>query len=147
MADALQIENDLKQLVEKHTVCYEVFPDYLLVDGEPRKIGFELELFGTHDHGNSRMTPGCKVCVDTFADMRRIAEWILPREPRDSTYEILPFEPTLHETPKRRMRPEVALSILIEHRHKFNEPIDDCETRCLREMEKKLRELGVRRGN
>ena len=146
MAETLHIEEELKQLIEKHTVCYDVFPDYLLVGDERRKVGFELELFGTHDHGNSSLTPGCELCVHTFADLRRIAEWLLPLDPRDSKYEIRPFDAALHETPKRK-RWEVALSIMIEHRHDFSEEINDCETRCLQEMEKKLMGLGVRRGN
>ncbi len=142
-----RIEDELKQLVEKHTVCYDIFPDCLLIEGEIRKVGFELQLFGTHDHGNSRLTPGCELCVHTFADVRRIAEWVLPQERRDSKYEIQPFDSALHETPKRRLMPEVALSIMIEHRHDFYDPNNECETRCLHEMEKKLKELGVRRGN
>jgi hypothetical protein len=84
--------------------------------------------------------------VNTFADLRRIAEWIIPKEPHDSKYEIMPFDAALHETPARKLVPEVALSIMIEHRHNFYESINECETRCLREMEQKLKQLGVRRG-
>ena len=146
MTESTGEKEELEQLVKKHTVCYEVFPDSLIVEGEPRKVGFELELFGTHDYGASRLTPGCDLCVHTFADLRRIAEWIIPREPHDSKYEIQPFDRALHESAKRKLRPEVALSIMIEHRHNFYEPVDDCETRCLHEMEQKLRELGVGRG-
>ena len=136
----------LRQLIEKHTVCYEVYPDTVIVSGQQRKVGFELELFGTHDHGSSTLTPGCPVCVNTFSDLRRIAEWIIPKERRDSQYEVLPFDRALHETASRKLAPEVALSIMIEHRHNFFEPTNDCEKRCLLEMEQKLRELGVRRG-
>jgi len=138
-------QQELKQLVEKHTACYEVYPDWLLVDGEQRKVGFELELFGTQDHGSSRLTPGCELCVSTFADLRRIAEWIIPREWRDSQYEIMPFDAALHETAARKLVPEVALIIMIGHRHNFTEPTNECETRCLLEMEQRLKQLGVRR--
>jgi hypothetical protein len=34
----------------------------------------------------------------------------------------------------------------ILHRHGFDEPVDECEERCLKEMRSKLAELGVRAG-
>lgn len=147
MDDATRMTEELKELVEKHTVCYEVFPDRLMVKGEPRTAGYELQLFGSHEHGTSRMTPGCEICVHTFRDLLRIAESILPREARDSKYEIREFDAALHMAPGRGLRPEVALSIMIEHKHDPEAPIDNCETQCLHEMEQRLRDLGVRRGN
>ena len=40
---------------------------------------------------------------------------------------------------------EVVLPIRILHKGKFDEPTDDCEVRCLNEMERKLSELGAER--
>ena len=49
----------LRNLVEKHSVCYEVRSEEQVVDGKIMKVGFELQLYGTHDHGETRLTPGC----------------------------------------------------------------------------------------
>jgi hypothetical protein len=136
----------LQSLVEKHTVYYEVSPECSLVDGKQVKVGFELRLYGTHDHGKTLLRPGCEVCVRTFEDLRQIAAWIVPREERASWYEVQPFDQALHLTPKHNLRPEVALTLKILHRHGFNDPIDECEERCLKEMEEKLSALGVHLG-
>lgn len=137
----------LRSLVETHSVCYEARPEERFVDGKIVKVGFELQLYGTHDDGETRLTPGCERCVQTFEDLREIAEWIMPQEERPSQYEIEPYHSALHLSPTRKLRGEVVLTITIVHRRGFLQPIDECEQRCLAEMKRKLAELGVRQGN
>ncbi len=132
---------ELKRVVERHTVRYEVWPHYEIADGKRVVVGFDLELYGTHDHGDTSMSPACRLCSETFADLRRVAESILPKEQRPSQYEIAPFDQSLHASAGGRF--EVMLPIRIEHRHGFFDPIDDCEERCLKEMQQQLAELGV----
>lgn len=132
---------DLRQIVEKHTVRQEVWPHYEMNDGKRVMVGFDLELHGTHDHGTTRFSPGCHLCRETYQDLYRIAESILPKEQRPSEYEIPPFDASLYGTPKGPF--EVVLPIRIEHRHNFFGPVDSCEERCLKEMQEKLDALGV----
>lgn len=136
----------LKALVEAHQVCYEVWAEFLMVSGERRKVGFELQLFGVHDHPEEQVTAGCRHCSHTYRDLLQIAEWIMPKETRPSRYDVEPFDYSLRETPKRKFRPEVALSVKILHRHGFDQPVDECEERCLKEMRQSLAELGVPQG-
>ena len=82
----------------------------------------------------------------TFTELRRIAERIMPEEGRPSRYEIGPWDGALRYTPRRGLRPEVTLTIRILHRHGFDQPIDNCEKRCLKEMRDRLAELGVPEG-
>jgi len=96
------------------------------------KTGFDLELYGTHDHGHSSLTPGCERCTATYRDLRQVAEWILPKEERPSVYDIEPFDHSLHARSTKRF--EVELKIRIQHRHGWEEPIDECEKRCLAEI-------------
>lgn len=135
--------NQLKELVDLHYICYEVWPELLVVGGEQVKVGFDLELVGTHEHGTSSLSPGCERCIHTFEDLRRIAKWVMPKEERSSRYEIEPYDHALHESPQRKLRPEVVLSMKILHRHGFDQMIDQCEERCLKEMRAKLAILGV----
>ena len=86
-------------------------------------------------------SPGCHLCSETFADLRRVAEWILPKEQRPSQYDIPPFDQSLHASESGRF--DVALPIRIEHRHRHFDSVDDCEERCLKEMQERLAELGV----
>jgi hypothetical protein len=138
-----EIPKELLEIAQKHTVDYQVWPHYDMVAGREVMDGFDLELHGTHDHGKTRLAPGCPVCVDTFQDLHRIAEWILPKDWRPSQYEIPPFDSSLHASPNETF--EVVLTIKIEHRHDFDQPVDDCEKRCLAEMQEKLNALGARR--
>jgi hypothetical protein len=57
----VEISKEIEQLKEKinlHQVCYEVCPEILMVSGQQTQVGFELLLFGTHEHGKSQLTPG-----------------------------------------------------------------------------------------
>ncbi len=138
--------DQLKALVSDHQVCYEVWPEHLIVQGESVQVGFGLELCGTHGHDDTHPMPGCAQCYQLYTDLKRIADWIEPQEQRPSQYEIQPFDRALHESAKRRFRPEVTLTIKILHREGFDQPVDDCEQRCLTEMVQKLGELGATRG-
>lgn len=135
---------ELRQIIDKHTVHYKVLPHYEIDDGKRVMVGYDLELYGSHDHGNTRSSPGCHLCTETYADLRRVAEWILPKEQRPSQYDIQPFDASLHASGSGPL--EVVLPIRIEHRHDFFGPVDNCEQRCLKEMQEKLAELGVSSG-
>ena len=137
----------LKGLVLKHQVCYEVWPEYLMVRTKKTQVGFSLELSGIHGHKSvGRPLPGCPQCQQVFEDLQVIAEWIQPREKRASQYEIQSFDRSLHKAPKREFRPEVALTLKILHRQGFDQSVDACEERCLTEMREKLAKLGVKEG-
>ena len=137
---------ELKQIIERHTVRYEVYPHYeIATNGDRVMVGFDLELYGTHEHGKTSLSPGCRLCEETYADLRHLAESILPKEQRPSTYEIPPFDASLHESAGGVF--EVVAAIRIEHRHGFFDPVDACEERCLKEMCQKLTDLGVSAGH
>src|SRR5262249_5652554 len=138
--------SQLKELVDLHCACYEVWPEFLMVGRQKVKVGFDLELFGTHEHGTSWLEPGCALCVRTFEDLCRIAEWIMPKERRASRYQIDPYDHALRESPRRVFRVEVLLTMKTLHRHGFDQPVDECEERCLKEIRGKLAILGVPEG-
>ena len=70
--------NQLKDLIQRHKVCYEVWPENLVAKGQLVKVGFDLELEGTHEHPGSEVLPGCPHCQEVYRDLQRIAEWIMP---------------------------------------------------------------------
>jgi hypothetical protein len=135
------IHQDLKSLVERHTIRYEAWPHWEMHEGERVMIGFDLELHGTHDHGHSQLTPGCKICRQTYEDLKRVATEVLPKEERASWYEVEPFDHGLHSEGRGPM--EVVLIIRIEHRRDYFAPVDACEERCLAQIEAGLKQLGV----
>ena len=141
----------LREIACRHQVCYEVWPERSVLEGRAIRIGFELRLCGanahTSDDGLDHEVPGCAHCVQTYGELRQIAESILPRDERPSRYEIGAFDRALHIAPhSRHSRSEVMIPIHIMHRHDFNRDVDECEDRCLKEMQQRLRELGIVEG-
>ncbi len=134
---------DLRELVRQHKVCYEVWPGYH-IDREGRKIqiGFELDLIGTHYCPEHIPEPGCAECLKVYDDLKQIALWIIPKEERDSCYEIGIFDAAIHYASQRKSRADIVVPIKILHREGFDRPTDACEVKCLNEMEEKLKELG-----
>jgi hypothetical protein len=137
---------ELRELVRKHKVCWEVWPEYHIDrKGKKIQIGFELDLIGTHFQPGHTPEPGCAECVKVYDDLKRIALWIMPKEERDSRYEIGVFDASIHNASQRKSRADIVVPIRILHREGFDRPTDDCEVRCLSEMEEKLKELGAQK--
>jgi hypothetical protein len=136
----------LRDLVPRYRVCWEVWPENAMVDGKVRQIGFELELSGTHPPEVKNFNPGCHYCQEVFGALLRIAKHILPpNSGQPSEYNIDPYEQRISYSQKRGSRPDVSLKIHIVHRQGFR-AVDDCEQRCLGEMERRLATLGVPQG-
>ena len=139
------IDTDLQALVQRHQVCFEAYAIWHVPRGGGKvAIGYELDLIGTHDHPEHPPKPGCDECRPVREALMLIARSILPADDRPSRYAIAPFDTAIHFSPRRKMRKDVVLAIDIVHRGAFDGPIDECETRCLREMKEKLKELGAR---
>lgn len=138
----------LKSLVQRFSVCWDTWPEFTYVEHVKRQIGFALELAGTHEAGVEHPEPGCPHCQHVYAALRQIAEWILPREQRPSSYNLSPFDQAIGYLPAHHNRPEITLTIRILHQGAdLEQPVDECEVRCREEMEKHLAELGAGRGH
>jgi hypothetical protein len=138
-------EAHLRKLAARHGARYEVLPETQVIDDRRVRVGFDLQLYGLHEHPKAAM-PGCAECSKVYAALCEIAEWILPKEQRPSRYEIQEPDRALHVAPDLKDRDEVRPEVKILHRHNFFAPIDKCEERCLSEMKEKLRRLGIREG-
>jgi len=138
----------IQELVRRHRVCWELWPEYHIDrEGKRIQIGFELNLIGVHDHPERIIEPGCPECVNIYEDLSRIAHWIIPKEERDTLYEIGVFDASIHYSSQRRFRPDVILTIKILHREGLDRPTDSREVQVLKEMEEKLEKLGARKGS
>jgi hypothetical protein len=141
----------LRELAARHRACFEVWPEWATVWGAKTQIGYRLELCGVNAHeeagGDDHPVPGCWRCRRTYDDLRKIAEWVMPREERPSRYEVEPFDRAWHVAPKqRRSRNEIVLAVKILHRRDVNRPVDECEQRCLKEMRARIAGLGIEEG-
>lgn len=138
---------NIKNLIEKHRVCFESWYEYAMVEGVRTHTGFALRLSGINIHEtNEHPVPGCDLCRQTYTDLCRIARCILPPDDRASRYRIEPYDSSLHFAKTRGHREEVVVTIQVLHRDETDRAADECELRCLKEMREKLKELGVLEG-
>lgn len=146
MNGTLTHESTICDLIQRYKVCWEVWPECNMNHAHLEKIGFELELLGTHAEGTEHVSPGCDACVAVYNALRKIAEFIVLYDPKlPATFEIEPFETALRYAAVRRNRPDVLLEIRIKHRDGLG-PIDECEQHCLQLMQNRLAALGAYRG-
>lgn len=137
---------DLKRLVENHKVHWSVYPEWGPDERwQQQKVGYDLELVGTHFQPEHRPSPGCSECRRVYDALHRIADWIMPNEERRSRYVIDRFDGRIEMSPRHDMRQEVTLIIRIVHRDDYRQPTDECESTCLMEMERNLAALGATR--
>jgi hypothetical protein len=135
-----------RDLVLRYRVCWEVDTERTYVSHELRTIGFSLQLFGTHEPGTEHISPGCEHCLVVQAGLKKIISSILPQDKRLSRYETTLGSRSLSYSHVRGDRPDVGAKIKILHRGPWDQPVDDCEERCLKEMEQALGELGASKG-
>lgn len=139
----------LREIVRRHCACYEVLPEWSAGGGPRTHVGYSFSLRGVNEvsGGGHRHTPGCSHCRRTYDALRKVAEWVTPKEELDCHFEVVAFDRAWHVAPaQRRSRQEVAATVRILHRRDVNAPVDDCQRRCLKEIRAKLAELGVRDG-
>jgi hypothetical protein len=134
----------LKSIARLHRVCWEVLPEeFVMADGHLLQVGFNLMLYGAHDHDTDSPLPGCPQCQVIYSHLREIAEWIVPKVDCPSRYEIEFYDDTVRFDPMRGNRPDVTVTIKILHRSRFDAPVDQCEVFCLHAMEGKLLQIGA----
>jgi hypothetical protein len=143
MAENERDISELAAFAHDHHVHFDVQPDVLIRANDRVRIGFEVRLWAVHARG-ARALPGCDKCLDLVAELRRLAEWAIPSEHRPTRIEIEPFRPALYESQEVAGADEIALCIRLAHREGWDQPIDACEERCLKDIRQRLRSAGVR---
>jgi hypothetical protein len=133
----------LMELVEHFRVYWEILPDISLLGNEERLVGFALELHGTHEPSADHPAKSCIHCHNVFAALHVIADWIVPRERRASMVGAEVSFPSSSHSPIREKPFGVTFTIRVVHRERYEKLAHDYETQWLKEMEGRLRELGV----
>ena len=136
----------LREIVTRHCVCYEVWPEWSGSGGRASRIGFALSVCGIHENGPTEShAPACPHCWRTYAALRAVAEWIRPEQERKCRFEIAAYDRAWHVAPNaRHARAETVVTIKIFHRNNVDAPIDECQQECVNHMRQKLTDLGVR---
>jgi hypothetical protein len=148
--DEPTVPETLRNIVLRHQVCYEVWPEWSGCGGRARRIGYCLTLYGVNDRNvcvRGHHVPGCPHCGFTYDALRKIAEGITLTEQQGYRIEIQPFDRAWHIASRQcGSRNEITVSVKILHRHDVDAPLDDSEEDSLTEMRAKLKQLGVLEG-
>jgi hypothetical protein len=139
-----ETEAGLRELVREHQIRWKAGREEAVVDGELRTIGLKLELSAVHAHLVRRPMPGCPECRPVVSALEKVIDAVLPKEHRRSFYEVTLPTAELGYSPSGTA--EITATIAILHKGSINDPVDACETRCLREMTEKLKALGAKEG-
>jgi len=133
---------EITKWITEHKVCWELFPYFILVGDQTVEVGFELYLYAQHAD-SVRADPGCNECRKLYDRLQELAVLTLPQEHRPTRYEIEPFDSSFHIRPETKLKTEVQLKMLIIHREDFLRPVDNCERKCVKEIQQNLAALGV----
>lgn len=139
------------RIVKRHRVFFEVVPAKEWAEDGIVCIGYDLQIYGTHEGGSRGALPGCARCTEVWRELRELGESVIPADlSRASRYHIRPFDSALRSSSvtdrEDRNREDVLLVIEIRHKRQFFAPVDPCEERCLKEMVMKLKEFGAKEG-
>ena len=140
----------LQDVVLRHQVSYEVWPEWSGSGGRARRIGYCLSLCGVNDQVDcvgGHHVPGCPHCGSTYDEIRKIAEWITLKEQPDCRFQIEPFDRAFNIAPRQRWsRNEIIVTVKILHSHNVDGPVNESQERSLNELRLELKKLGVREG-
>ena len=135
----------LRELVQRHQVCFESYPIWHIKGNGARvAIGYELDLAGIEDFSGRARNNGHDDWTTVYGALLTIANEILSLADPESRCVIEPLEAAIHFSPRRKMRRDIVLAIDITHRDPFDAPASECEMRCLREFTGRLKSLGAR---
>jgi len=136
----------IREIVDRFLVYYEVYPEStVLHDHTIRQVGFCLDLYGRPPRGVN-LSPGCTRSKEIYQGLSEIATRVVPEEGFECHYGLDGFDASLYYGNGAQDRGGVQLEMHILHQHGFDRPLDACEVLALREVEDRLKSLGVHRG-
>jgi hypothetical protein len=133
--------DEMRSWVHDHHVSWEMRPMLVSERGTIHPVGYELTLCAPV----TDLMPACAVCGSVFAHLQAVAAAALPEgRSRSTVCRIRPFDNSVHLRPgPRRLEPEIQLTVELSHVDDYFRDIDECERRCAREVQDRLRRLGA----
>ncbi len=147
-AECNVIEHDqaarLCDVVKRHRVCWVVTPMRWPRDPARRRIGFELDIWGTDVPAESQEVAECSGCRQMLIDLLDLAEWIIPSGCREHRDDRDGCEFRIRFSPNGRTRHAVLVEVDVMCGNGVAASSCRCEGSCLSEMQRRLVHLGAR---
>jgi len=138
----LALLDSLKAWVRERRVAFEQAPLREQVDGDRIQVGVEFRLFAQLPE-SAKMDPGSPQSRRLYAKLKAIARSVLPKERPDTRCQIEPSDAALRLRPETHWKPEVQLTVRVEHRTGHLRPIGRGERDCAEELRRRLVALGA----
>ena len=139
--------NKLRKLVRKYRVYWVVMPAiHINQSGSKVQIGYNLALVGTSSKSDKTdLEPGGKESSEISTNLREIAKGIMPEEDSGVRCQIRELDNFLFHNPQdqEKNRKSVALVLQMRHREKFDRPVDNFLMGALKELEERLKDIGI----
>jgi hypothetical protein len=129
-----------------HRVAYEIMPLVEMRGGEKLQVGFTLSFYA---EAEAELAPGAEdaeASEKLKQELTACAEAALEAEERVARTEPDP-ESAVMMRPENDLKPEVCLSWRIFHKDDYLKPVTEADREGLTICEKRLRELGLKRGH
>jgi hypothetical protein len=147
-----EISETIREFIERHRVSYEVLPHYVVLENRPpganptsRRIqaGFDIDVYGIKTSPESPPPPEYELA---FEVLTRAAETILANTDDSCSIEVIPYASTVILDTRMHFQALGMLRITIKHSRGLDQPAGAAEQHALKEMEERLKRLGVRAG-
>jgi len=132
----------LRKQVRTHKLCYELSLEQAVDEGKVKAVGFEIDLYATHDHPAYPPMPGCSECVPVLAALQEVLDFVLP-ERTERTSSTVHTAGGFSSSAARHHRLDIKATVLIDHLGDVLAPIDPCEQSCRDKMLARLQQLGA----
>lgn len=130
-----------KEIVARHAVHWEVWPEIEIYQGKRRQSGLRVELHGTHHRPAHVPSPGCDECERVYLALARVSRAVMPASCPGVHVQVEPFDRELHFPPGGRPDKVVLLVIRL-----LFQGSGEAALTCLRSIEAALRLLGATPG-
>lgn len=132
----------MMRIVRDHKVFWTTVPIELAGGEGVVRVGMSLALVGTDAE---ETIPGDESEQHhVFDKLQELAEWLVPKDDQNVRFEIRRNDSITFFLPDdlRTKRKNYVVGLRILHSEGFNMPMDEYQTRILKQLESKLKELG-----
>jgi hypothetical protein len=137
---------NLDGLLRSYAMLWQLWPQYAVLHGERRQIGFELELIGSHTLDPNHLDPGCSQCHRVRSILLAIADNLAHEVFRNDdsvTYDIDPHSASITCLPGLANRPCVTVSVIVTDNRAFEHATGGLGDVVVSNAREYLAELGI----
>ncbi len=146
MTSVIELASHVRDLVQRHHVLWSILPKHLPASLNGQRIGFDIELWGSHTHPSDAGHVECSECRKVVESLNEIASYIAPDGCEFRTGEGgIPVDVRQSFHPRNGFGRSVKLGIEVVCRGGHSAVASQCDGGCLFGMRGKLEALGARR--